>query len=381
MKKYLILVLLLFTTAINLNADTKPRFYLTGLAAGDSSGKVAEAYLAYFETQIFNQIKKIYPCAGINSLSTVKILLDHERMKQLLGTGDENAIQNIAQAMGCDYLISFHVSVRNNSAMITAMCMDNKKAEVLARTSATAQHGAAALNAIDNVTKQLFDNLKRYEICPFKGTIKVNIVSSKKDDQREENSVYCNNMDGTYTKTTKINNYSQNDWTIEKTGKFSAGGNVNFNLSEETEMEEINPCYDCSPTKQGYRTYYEKTTTYSTLQGLSNESESYGVKVDDARVLLTFLENGTYTISLTAASTKGQKKTKKQVHAEGNCDMIQNKPETLTNNIDEGLREVFGPFQGNAQDKILSHNETIKKTDPNSKEESVITYEYTLERD
>ena len=78
-----------------------------------------------------------------------------------------------------------------------------------------------------------------------------------------------------YYKTTTIDKYSESDWTVtKKVGKETASGTVQFNLSQELTIDEINPCYECSPTKQGPRTYNEKTTTYAEIQKLSNESES-----------------------------------------------------------------------------------------------------------
>lgn len=38
------------------------------------------------------------------------------------------------------------------------------------------------------------------------------------------------------------------------------------------------------------------------------ESESEGIKVDDARCYLTFMDDGTYILKVTAASTQGEKK-------------------------------------------------------------------------
>lgn len=381
MKKYFLLLIALTVTHSAVQADVKPRFFISTSAAGDSSGTLAAAYVAYFETQVFDLIKQIYPCADINSLSTVTALLDLERQKQLLGSGTDNAFNNIAQSLGCDYLISLKVSVINNTALVSALCMDNKKAKTLSRAFANAQHGDAGLDAVVKVSKELFDGLKQYEICPFKGPVTVHIVSTRKDKQKEEHAVYCNRTDGVYRKTTSIDKYSENDWAIEKTGKNSAKGDVTFNLSEETTIEEDNPCYECSSKKQGPRSYFEKRTTYSKLQGLSNESESNGTRVDDARVYITFLDDGTYTLRVKAASTQGEKRTKKDVHAEGVCDNIKSKPETVTSKVDEGINETFGPFAGTAQDKVLSQKDTIKRSDPNTKEESTITYEFTLTRE
>ena len=381
MKKYIIICLLLLTFSSVLPADDKARFFIATSAAGDSSGRIAEPYLAYFETNVFNLLQSKYPCVVINSSSTVKALLDHERERQLLGSGDDNAISNIGQSLGCKYLISLKVSVMQNTAIVTAFCMDQKEAKVLSRSTGTAQHGGAALDAVEKVSQELIDGLKYYEICPFKGTLKVKVLGTFKDNQKEEYPVYCNSGDGMFRSTTTIDNYSENNWTINKVGKNSAHGNVEFNIHEEKKIDEEDACHKCESGKQGIRTYSENTTSYSSMSGLSKESESNGVKIDDARVTITFLDNGTYTIRIKAASTQGQLKTKKEIIAHGQCDYSTDPPVTTTNKIDAGLNEVLGPFTGNGQDKTLSHSDVIKKTNPVSKEETTIEYEYTLTRD
>jgi hypothetical protein len=234
---------------------------------------------------------------------------------------------------------------------------------------------------LKEVSKKILDGLKKYEICPFKGDINIKITSTKKDSQKEEYPVYCNSMDGYYKKTVTIDNYSENDWTINKVKKEQANGTVQFNLSEELTIEEINPCYECSTTKQGQRIYNEKTTTYADIQKSSRDDGGSGIIVDSARVILHFLDDGTYTVRVKAASNDGLKKTIKEIKAQGVCDNSNEPPKKTTNKIDEGLYELLGPFPGTAQDKVLSQKDTIKKTDPVSGEEQTITYEFNLTRE
>jgi len=287
----------------------------------------------------------------------------------------------MASALGCKYLISITVKVMQDQAIISLLFMDNAKAKTLSRSSQVAQYGDPSIDAAEKATNDLFDGLKTYEICPFKGEITLKITSSKKDDQAEQYSVYCNGIDGIFNKTIKLDKYSENEWSLYKNSFNASTGNVKFNLSEEVSIEEYNPCYECSPTKQGSRSYNEKTTTYASLQKLSNESESEGVKVDDARAYLTFLDDGTYTLKIKASSAQGEKKTIKEVTAQGVCDNSNEPPKKTTNKIDEGILEIFGPFTGTAQDKSLSHSDTITRTNPASGEEETITYEFNLKRD
>lgn len=122
----------------------------------------------------------------------------------------------MASALGCKYLISINVKVMQDQSLITLIFMDNTKAKTLSRSFQTAQYGDPSIDAAEKATNDLFEGLKQYEICPFKGEISVKVVSSLKDEDKENFNVYCNGLDGTYNKSTKIDNYSENDWTIQK---------------------------------------------------------------------------------------------------------------------------------------------------------------------
>jgi len=382
MKKQFISIILISLLAGTLKMEAAPiKVFIQKRSFDDKGGLRADAVIQAVDMFLVSRLKKDYPCVEYLDTDGLTALLSVERQRQLLGTGDENSLQNMASALGCKYLISITVKVMQDQAIISLLFMDNAKAKTLSRSSQVAQYGDPSIDAAEKATNDLFDGLKTYEICPFKGEITLKITSSKKDDQAEQYSVYCNGIDGIFNKTIKLDKYSENEWSLYKNSFNASTGNVKFNLSEEVSIEEYNPCYECSPTKQGSRSYNEKTTTYASLQKLSNESESEGVKVDDARAYLTFLDDGTYTLKIKASSAQGEKKTIKEVTAQGVCDNSNEPPKKTTNKIDEGILEIFGPFTGTAQDKSLSHSDTITRTNPASGEEETITYEFNLKRD
>jgi hypothetical protein len=382
MKKYLLTIILLFITAVIKQTDAAPQKVFIKMSSYDDKGGLrAAAVVQALDISVSGRLKKDYPCLEYFDINALRAVLNWERGRQLLGSADEQVLQNIGSAAGCKYLIALNVKVLNDQALISVIFMDYTKAKTLSRAFETVPYGDAANDAVEKVTKTLFDGLKTYEICPFKGPVNVNIVGTTKDNQTEEYPVYCNGGDGQYRKTTTLNKYSENEWSIQKNTLYSATGNVKFNLSEELTIDEDNWCYECGPNKQGPRTYFGKLTTYADIQGLSNESESNGINVDDARVEITFLDDGTYTLRVKATSTQGEKKTKKEVHAEGVCKNINDKPETITKKLDAGINEIFGPFTGTAQDKVLSQKNTIKRINPINEEEETITYEFNLTRD
>ncbi len=348
-------------------------------------GKEVEGAIGLFASIFYDQAIDKYPCAVVTTKADVIDMLGHEKQKQLLGssTGD-NELHN---ALGCDFLITLEIGILvGDKFSVTAVLIPQRTKPYIPtiRASAYSDYNENSFSQneanLKQVAEKILDGLKKYEICPFKGDLNVKIVTTKKETIPEEYSVYCNGIDSYYKKTVTIDNYSENDWTIKKVGRETANGTVQLNLSEELTIDEINPCYECSPTKQGQRTYYEKTTTYADIQKSSTGGNGSGIIVDSARVILNFLDDGTYTVRIKAASKQGIKKTIKEVTAQGVCDNFNKPPQKTTNKIDEGLYELLGPFAGTAQDKVLTQKDTITKT-LDSGEEQTITYEFNLTRE
>lgn len=382
LRNFIIYIVLALNFSFSFAQTTK--FYIRPELVG-IRGKEVEGAIGLFASIFSGQAEKIYPCVVVTTKADVSAMLGHEREKQLLGAsaGDNQ----LHEALGCDFLISLEIGILvGNKFSVTAVLIPQRTTPTIPIIRASAysdyNENSFAQNEanLKEVSKKILDGLKKYEICPFKGEINIKIVSSKKDTQKEEYPVYCNSTEAYYKKTIAIDNYSENDWKITKVGRQTANGTVQFNLSEETTIDEQNPCYECGPTKQGNRTYYEKTTTYADIKRSSMGGDGSGIIVDSARVILTFLDDGTYTIRIKAVSKQGEMKTIKEVKAQGVCDNLNEPPKKTTNKIDEGLYELLGPFTGTSQDNNLTQRDTITRTNPVSGEEETITYDFNLIR-
>jgi hypothetical protein len=101
---------------------------------------------------------------------------------------------------------------------------------------------------------------------------------------------------------------------------------------------------------------------------------------EDARAEITFLENGTYTLKVRAATRKVDLGLRIEKHAEGTCSNDNPPPEEITKKADIPLVEIFGPFSGTGEDKVLNQKETIIREDPITKEKTTITFDFRLSR-
>ncbi|MBA4407962.1 MAG: hypothetical protein Q8S54_11595 [Bacteroidota bacterium] len=378
MRKPDIMLLFLLFIGSYLATAKNPMFYI----ATSCNNQAATGYMGLFESEFTNALKKEFPCVETLSDNNVVTLLQHEKQKQLLGSGDYDEISNIGEAMGSDYLVSLKVQILGNTALITAFCIDNRTSKVISRSTSSGVDGNAGIQAVEKVSKQLVEGLKKYEICPFKGPINVVVKTERTDKKNESYAVYCNGMDGLYKLDVTVNKTSDADWKLKKTSKNQVSGSVTYNLREETETEEQNDCYICPSGRQGARMYTEKTTKTSRVEGLSNESVADNQQIEDARAEITFLDNGTYSLKVKAASKKGDLILKIEKRAEGTCDNQSPLPENITKKADVPLNEVtFGPFSGTSLDKVLSHKDSYSSIDPVTKEKTTVTYDYDLKKD
>jgi hypothetical protein len=378
MRKPIIMLILLLNIGSGLATAANPRFFI----ATSWNNQAATAYFPHFEVEFANALKKEFPCVNTISDSNILTLLEHEKQKQLLGAGDYEEISNIGQAMGCDYLVSLKVKVLGTKALITAFCADTRTSKVISRSMANIIDGSAGIKAMEMVSKELVEGLKKFEICPFTGPINVVVKTERNDKKTDSYAVYCNGIDGLYKLDITTKKSSDADWKLKKTSRNRVDGSVTYNLQEETITEEHNDCYNCPSGRQGSRLSKETVLKTAKVEGLSNESVADNQQIEDARAEITFLDNGTYTLKVEAASRKGDLKLRTEKRAEGTCDNQSPPPKSIDKKADVPLEEVtFGPFQGTSLDKVLSHKDTYSTVDPVTKEKSTVTYEFNLKRD
>lgn len=372
-RKLFFITIIVFLSVIH-SAEAKTSFFIQTAAEGDKNGKVAEGGLGYFETQAFNKIKETFPCAEINSTSTVAALLGHERMRQLLGSGDENALENITGAMGCEYLVALKIRVTGQNSLVTAFCMDSKKAETLARATESGPYGGT-LELIDNVVKKMVDDLKEYEICPYSGPLTIEVKSNREESKTDQMPAPCGSGD-MVTINTDIKSNSTLKWELNKYTVKAADGTTNYNLKENTTIVSNYSCYRCQGN-QGAAKITETTESEAKTEGLSDKSVSEGKQVKDARIKLVFLDDGTYTVLVEATSKQGPMKITTEKKVEGICESESEPKDTKNKKIDVPIKAVFGPYKGSLQDKTLHQNET-KDLTTDGKEKTTLKIDFTF---
>ncbi|NVO21083.1 MAG: hypothetical protein HXX13_15380 [Bacteroidetes bacterium] len=385
--KYILLLAVSFLLLLpGVNAAEKTKFLIIRKWSGgekDNKGSSnADLFSLGLEGDIRTQFQDQLPCATAFSLDDVYTALQHERERQLLGVSDDGYGLDMAGALGASYLITIQVTIISQNVFFIVKLLDPKKAETIISLADKGTNDESAFDVAKRLSKKFFEKICRLEICPYKGRIKVHVLSELKADTTKEYPVYCQGRDRKYTISHKENKTTDNFWTFEKEGKVWARGFLDFTISEVTENEIDNGCYKC-PSGDLYRRYYhDKITKTGNIDGVSEESELYGVRINDVRVEITFNDDDTYTMQVKAASRKSEISETIFRYAEGWCDAINDPDKTVKNTIDIAMPYTFGPFKGTAKDKNLKEKpEPTVKIDPVSGEKTTIEVEFDLERE
>ena len=389
MKKAIAIIAVIFLL-LNLNSIYSQEVYF--LFDGSYSGEnreqqvLSKSFNAVFIIDVNNAIQEEFPCARIALLQDVsRFCLPELELQRNPAFGDQKVDERKNKLLNhinnSDYWVSFcFYPISEEMAIASLKCSDKKGKKLVSFAIETTCEDLILSHPSQAVTK-FIKELSKYEICPYTGTMNFEVKTERNDKTTDAYPVYCNGADKQYKKEIEINEKSLEIWKLIKTDKYLTEGSLSYTLREESLTTEINECYLCPSGRKGSRVYTEKIIQTASIEGLSIESVSKGKNIPDARTEITFLEDGTYILEVTAASKTGDLKVKTETHAEGTCDVINKPPVTITKKADVPLNVKLGPFPGSGIDKILSQNGSYQTENPVTKEKTTVTYNFNLKRD
>ncbi|MRR23155.1 hypothetical protein EG830_09270, partial [bacterium] len=193
-------IILILLLAIPCAGAEKTKFFLTWkytAASQDDSAKLS-LFCDHFEYKFYQGIEQYFPCATKTSFANIAVALDNERQKQLLGVNDESTMQSLAGAMGYQYLVSLKMTQVGQNLFMFVSCHHMAQAQMLVNVMEQGPMDEEAFDVVDKLAEKFFDKLLKYEICPYRGTIKVQVTTDLNVDERREYPVYCNDEDRLY---------------------------------------------------------------------------------------------------------------------------------------------------------------------------------------
>lgn len=373
MKKYLFVIAIMIL-ATEFSMAARPKVFM--ISRSESDLVDAKTVCNAFETEFFNELKQTFPCVDIMDDGSLREMIRVERMKQLLGSGSDEELQNIAGAIGSDYLVAFTVNMVGSQMYMEASFLDIRKAKALARSLVMGTIAQASANA-KKISKDLTKQLEEYELCPFTGPLNIEVKSQLDDTQTDYANAPCGSGDNVTITTIRKSN-STLKWELNKYSSQGATGTANYDLNEKMTIISDYSCYKCKNGDQGPVKITETNDQEATVEGLSSESVSQGSQVDDGRIKLVFLSDGTYTVEVKATSKQGNLKVTKEKKFEGMCESESQPKDTKNKKIDVPIKAVFGPYKGTIKDKTLHQNES--KDVSEGKEKTTVTIDFTLTR-
>lgn len=380
--KRIILVILSLVTFQFADAE-KPLFFIQGfyVTADKVPSDKFDVFCISLEGEIVKKLEEYLPCTSWTDNDNVGTVINHEREKLLLGVSDDEALSSITGALGGKYLITIEIIEAGSTINIFLKCLDARKREAMVMEIDQAANNDDAFDVFKKLADRFVEKISRYEICPYKGKIKVEVTTELNVDETKEYPVYCNDEDRKYKLHYKEKKHSGHFWTFDKVTDVMAVSYIDYTISEETEKEIEDGCYSCPQGKT--RRYYRETVSKSgKIDEVSQESEVYGKHVSDARVTITFSDDGTYTMKIEATSAASEISETRYSSAESWCDANSKPPETIKNKMDLPLRYIFGPYKGTARDEFLTqHPDPVVETNPMSGEKKTYTLRFDLQRE
>ncbi len=335
---------------------------------------------AIFMTDVSNEMRRNYTCVGITDPKSIEACLGELRLQSTpeFGSRDVRPVVNkIANSLtNPDFAVKYSVFVNSEDlAQVSVLCA-NSEGDILADFTEPFSPGEVDGNSIIKPVKRFMELLKKHEICPYTGTVNIEVKSDK--DKSSSTSTQCDA--GLIVTDVEIKSNSTLRWELVKESLAGASGTVTYDLKENYKTVISNSCYVCDDGTKGFAKIVQTSDTEAQVQGLSNESVSDGAQVSDARIRITFLDDGTYLLTVKATSEKGPMKITTEKKFDGPCTSSNENepPDTKTKSIDVPITAVFGPYKGTPEDKVLSQNE--EKDVSQGKEKTTIKIDFSLSR-
>lgn len=394
MKNILLVLLCMLFTAGSATAYVEDKAMVLSEWDGDAdANNLAAAYEMLLATKMGNR----FPCLVLIRMNDIAAQIGWARMQQLVGTPEEKQInlKNIGDAMGVKYLIKVTASHMkdNPRTWINIRVLNNLKQTGIYNDMRQFSSPSEAADGVDEMIDRLEKGFAEHlsmqkdgygEICPFTG--RVDVYREVKRDRYEKKSqdLYCKGMDMEGHELEKYSATLQEVWSLERFGNPDTRGGVDATFLEETVSEEVNPCYVCGPDEIARWVWNRTATVSGAINGLSDKSAGESIKNKDATIRLHFTKDGTYTVTVKAASNVGKQTKTVKESAVGLCNTFTRNEPQESAGPKLGLEYTFGPFAGTPFDTKLAQQLEVKvppqEVALDMKEETILRIDFELER-
>lgn len=374
MKSILVVIVLMFHS-VGLRAQPEnPRILIVtsiNKAKGYEDNGLLLLYSDHIISCLTNEINKELPCVRVNTMKNIAAALSYDRDRELL-SGETGYFQQIAGAIGADYLINVGITSDGKITGFSASMNKTKNGKSVAKTTELGKgDDEHKLDDIEKFAKDFVAELVKIQLCPFVG--KLTMTTERTSDEIHERGNRCGKDNSGYFRGTIKNSYMYVEkLDLEKKGKIAAKGSLNASGVDEKMMHDVNSgCVNCW-TYEGKDVTGIDMTNYTSSDYTEVAREEY--KVDGlaplpdgssvsnrfpAIVIIDFnINEGTYMVVVKAVSQKGAFVKSRKVTNVTECQKDPDPDKKETYGMIVSVKSTWGPFKGKPTDKTLQDSKT-----------------------
>lgn len=164
--KKLLMAAALCACATALAAPAKRTIYLKVRANEDKAflaqnkKGTAQLFADVLSSKTWNALIEKYPCYAVTREQDVVTLLEWERQKQLLGAGDEEALAQMANALGTKYLLEMRIHMVGKKVFLRGALLDQQRAKAVAVDSSWEDYeGEDTFETVEDFAKSFVEGL------------------------------------------------------------------------------------------------------------------------------------------------------------------------------------------------------------------------------
>ncbi len=374
MKSILVVIVLMFHSVGLLAQRDNPLFFIVttiNKAEGYEDNGLLLLYSDHVISCFTNEINKELPCATVNNMKNIAAALSHDRDRVLL-TGEPGYFEEIARAIGADYLINIGITSDGKITGFSASMARTSNGKSVAKKTVLGQgNDEHKLDDIEKFAKDFVAELVKLQLCPFVG--KLTMITERTSDEIHERGNRCGKDNSGYFRGTIKNSYMYIEkLDLEKKGRIKANGTLNASSVDEKMRHEVNSgCVNCW-TYEGKDATGIDAANYTSSDYTEVLREEY--KVDGlaplpegstasnkfpAEVSIEFdIKQGTYMIVVKAVSQKGEYVKSRKVTNVTECQKDPDPDEKVTHRMIVSVKSTWGPFKGKPTDKTLQDTKT-----------------------
>jgi hypothetical protein len=374
MKSILVaLVLLIHSVGLLAQRDNPLFFIVTTIdkAKGYEDNGLLLLYSDHAISCFTNEINKELPCVKVNNMKNIAAALSLDRDRELM-TGETGYFEEIARAMGADYLININISSDGKVTGFSASMAHTRNGKSVAKNTKLGEgNNEHKLDDIEKFAQDFVAELAKLQLCPFVGKL-IMTIDRTSDEIHERGNRCGKDNSGYFRGTIKNSNNFALKLNLEKKGRIKAKGSLSAISTDEKMRHDVNSgCVNCL-TYTGKDVTGIDATNYTSSDYTEILREEYKVEglsrlgkesnTDDnfpAEVFIEFqINEGTYMIRLKAVSNKGIFVKSRKVTNITACQKDPDTDEKVTNEIIVSVKDVWGPFKGKPSDKTLQDSKT-----------------------